>query len=136
MLICQEKWCVDSQHHLPHQLFIFLEVKTNNCGKLYSSMIPFWGNVTNLDQNLGYVLILVLFSGKHNFWLHLFKFTAKIIAFYEVNCKIQFTKINCAENWWIFMQECMTHVNFLYMRKLYIHIRIWSETMSSRMESG
>ena len=66
----------------------------------------------------------------------LFKFMAKNIASYEVNCKIQFTKIICAENWRIFGQKYMTHANLLYMRKLYIHIRIWFETMSSRMESG
>ena len=48
---------------------------------------------------------------------------AKNFASYEVNCKIQFLKIICAENWRIFIQKYMSHAVFLYMRKLYIHNR-------------
>ena len=34
---------------------------------MHSSMIPFWGNIANLGQNRGNVLILVMLLGKHNF---------------------------------------------------------------------
>ena len=61
---------------------------------------------------------------------------AKKFVSYEVNCKIQFTKMFCAEIWRFFMQKYRAHANPLYMRKLYIDIRILSGTMSSRMESG
>ena len=49
---------------------------------------------------------------------------AKKFVSYEVNSKIQFTKMICAEIWRIFMQKYRAHANFLYMRKLYIDIRI------------
>ena len=74
-------------------------------------MIPFCGHITNLGQS-------------KELGQYLFKFMTTKIASYEVNCKIQFTKIICAENWRIFGQKYMTHANLLYMRKLYIHIRI------------
>ena len=37
---------------------------------------------------------------------------AKKIVSYEVNCKIQFTKMICAEIWQIFIQKYRTHANF------------------------
>ena len=55
---------------------------------------------------------------------------------YEVNCKIQFTKIICAEIRLIFRKKYVTHAKFLYLRKLYIDTRSWFVTMPFRMESG
>ena len=66
----------------------------------------------------------------------------KIVS-YEVNCKIQFTKEKKNDFYRylhrymkIFIQKCWTHANFLYIRKLYIGIRIWSGIMSFQMELG
>ena len=39
------------------------------------------------------------------FCQYLFRFMAKKIASYKINCKILFTKIICAENWRIFVQK-------------------------------
>ena len=38
---------------------------------------------------------------------------AKKFVFYEVNCKIQFTKIICAEIWGISIQKFRAHANFI-----------------------
>ena len=77
------------------------------------SMIPFWANITNLDQNKGFVLIFVLLFGKHNFLPIFIQIYGQKIASYEVNCTIQFTKIICKENWRIF-QKYMTHAMLIF----------------------
>ena len=60
---------------------------------------------------------------------------SKKIVCYNVDCKIQLFKMIWVEIWQISIQKYSTYANFPYMGKLFIVIRIWSGTMSSRMES-